>query len=277
MILLTGATGKVGRHVAAALGAQNTRVRAVSRAAKRAALPGVEAVQADLSNPDSLAPHLDGVDAAFLVWPFASIEAADDLAPRVVATLSERVPRIVYLSANAAEAAPDSFWARIERLVEASAESWTMLRPTGFAGNTLVWAGQTRIGDVVRWSYGDASRSLIDERDIAAVAVRALTEEKHAGKRYVLTGPERLTQIEQVQAIGRALGRDLRWEEVAPGNLRPHLASVFGSAEFADSALATWASFVDHPEPVTSTVRDVTGIPARPFEAWASDHAHAFR
>src|SRR3954452_20549929 len=78
-----------------------------------------------------------------------------------------------------------------------------------------MWAAQIRDSDVVRWPYGQAARSLIHERDIAAVAVRALTEDGHAGARYVLTGPETLTQVEQVHAIGDAIGRPLRWEELS--------------------------------------------------------------
>lgn len=277
MILLTGATGKVGRHVAAGLSARNTRVRSMSRTAKRAALPGVEAVRGDLRKPQTLEPFLDGIDAVFLVWPFMSIEATERLAPRVMSVLTRHVPRIVYLSAQVAADRPDSVWARVERAVESSAESWTVIRPTGFASNTLMWAPQTRTGDVVRWAYGNASRSLVDERDVAAVAVRTLTEDKHDGARYVLSGPETLTQIEQLAAIGGALARDLRWEEVSAAELRPHLAAMLGAEDGADAWLARWASFVERPEPVTRTVRDVTGIPARPFAAWAADHAPAFR
>jgi uncharacterized protein YbjT (DUF2867 family) len=119
------------------------------------------------------------------------------------------VPRIVYLSAQAAGERPDSFWAAVERLVEASGAQWTILRPTGFAANTLMWADQVRSSDVVRWVYGAAARSLIHERDIAAVAVRTLTGPGHAGERYVLTGPQAVTQAEQVRAIGAAIGRPL--------------------------------------------------------------------
>jgi hypothetical protein len=137
-----------------------------------------------------------------------------------MSVLSRHLPRIVYLSAQVAPDRPDSVWARVERAVESSAESWMVIRPTGFASNTLMWAPQTRAGDVVRWAYGNASRSPVDERDVAAVAVRTLTEAKHNGARYVLTGPETLTQIEQLEAIGRALGRDLRWEMRAT-DLRP--------------------------------------------------------
>jgi uncharacterized protein YbjT (DUF2867 family) len=93
----------------------------------------------------------------------------------VVEAIADRASRIVYLSAQAAAERPDWFWATVERQIEGSGAAWTFLRPTGFAANTLMWAPQIRESDVVRWPYGDAARSLIHERDIAAVAARALT------------------------------------------------------------------------------------------------------
>src|SRR5207248_8423865 len=155
--------------------------------------------------------HLGDAEAAFLLWPSFDTEGAD----RVVDVLARHVRRIVYLSAQAAGGRPDSMWGRVERAIEGSAAEWTFLRPAGFATNTLMWAKPIRESGVVRWPYGQAARSLIHERDIAAVAVRALAEDGHAGERYVLTGPEALTQIEQVRAIGDAIGRAVRWEEIS--------------------------------------------------------------
>jgi uncharacterized protein YbjT (DUF2867 family) len=126
------------------------------------------------------------------------------------------------------------------------------------------------------WPFGAAARSLIDERDIAAVAVRALTEDGHAGARYLLSGPAVLTQAEQLAAIGRALGRDLTWAELSRPVAQQALAEAWGDPGFAASALDTWERFVTHPETVTSTVRDVTGAPAHPFAEWAAAHAGAF-
>ena len=98
---------------------------------------------------------------------------------------------------------------------------WTFLRAGMFAGNALhFWAPRIRVGDVVRWPYLDAPTAPTDERDIAAVAVRALCDDAHAGAEYVVTGPESLTQAEQVQTIGRALGRSLRGEEISPEEAR---------------------------------------------------------
>jgi len=195
-----------------------------------------------------------------------------------VAKLAARhVTRIVYLSAQPAAERPGSFWALTERAIEDSGADWTFLRPTGFASNTLMWADQIRSGDVVRWPFGAAARSLIDERDIAAVAVQALTGDGHAGARYLLSGPAVLTQAEQLAAIGRALRRDLTWQELSRAEAQQALAAAWGDPGFAASALGTWEGFVTHPEVVTSTVRDLTGVPAHTFADWATANADAFR
>jgi uncharacterized protein YbjT (DUF2867 family)/ketosteroid isomerase-like protein len=277
MIVVTGATGTVGRQVVQQLVERGVPVRAVARDPGSARLPaGADVVRADLADPGSLERHLPGADSAFLVWPFTSPELAAEPGRRVVEALARHVPRIVYLSAEAAAGRPDSFWSTIERLIEESGAAWTMLRPTGFAVNTLMWADQIRNGGVVRWPYGAAARSLIHERDIAAVAVRALTEERHAGQRYLLTGPETITQAEQVAAIGEATGHLVRWEEMEPEAARELLLSAWGDPAFVDSALATWRRLTEEPEPVTRTVEEVTGVPARTFRQWAHDHRSDF-
>jgi uncharacterized protein YbjT (DUF2867 family) len=277
-ILIAGATGTVGRELVAQLSAGDTPVRALVRDPASANLPaGVELMQGDLSDPASLSDPLDAVESMFLVWPFTSEQAATTLAPAVIAAITRRVRRVVYLSADAASQNPDRFWARLERLIESSAAEFTFLRPTGFAKNTLMWAPQVRAGDLVRWPYGAAARSLIDERDIAAVALRALTEDGHAGATYVLSGPQTLTQIEQLDAIGAAIGRPLRWEEISREAARPGLVSAFGDDAFADSALDTWARFVALPESTTQTVEEITGSPARSLGEWAAHHADDFR
>jgi uncharacterized protein YbjT (DUF2867 family) len=183
----------------------------------------------------------------------------------------------VYLSAQPAGERPGSFWALVEQAIADSGVPWTFLRPTGFASNTLMWADQIRSGDVVRWPFGAAARSLIDERDIAAVAVRALTEDGHASSRYLLSGPAVLTQAEQLAAIGQALGRKLTWAELSRPEAQRALAAAWGDPAFAASALDTWERFVTHPEVVTSTVRDLTGVPAHTFADWAAANAGAFR
>ena len=271
-ILVTGATGGVGRHVLAGLVERGHRVRALVRDPDAADLPmTVEKVGGDLAEPATLDGALDGVESVFLLWPFFSAAGA----PAVVDKIARRAAHVVYLSAEGAAEDPKSFWAAVEGEIQTSGVSWTFLRPTGFAKNTLEWADQVRAG-VVRAPHGQAARSLIDERDIAAVAVRALTEDGHAGATYVLTGPETVTRAEQVRLIGEAIGRPVRWEEQSSQDARPELIALFGDEEFADRALDAWAGLVRRPERVTSTVAELTGAPARTFRQWAIDHADAF-
>jgi uncharacterized protein YbjT (DUF2867 family) len=277
-ILIAGATGTVGRELVAQLAERQIAVRALVRDPGSANLPaGVELVRGDLADPAGLSASLDGIERMFLVWPFTSERAATEIAPAVVEAIAQRVRRVVYISADAATDNPNRFWARLERLIERSAEEFTFLRPTGFAKNTLMWAPQIRAGDEVRWPYGEAARSLIDERDISAVAVRALIEDGHAGKTYVLSGPEVLTQVEQLGAIGEAIGRPLRWEEISREEARPGLVAAFGEEAFTDSALDTWARFVVAPERTTHTVQEIAGSPAHSLRAWATYHAADFR
>lgn len=268
--LVTGATGNVGRHVTLQLmRTEGVRVRALTRRPDVARLPaGIEVVRGDLTVPETLEAGLRGVDAVFLLWPLLTSEGA----PAVLEALARHARRVVYLSAPGG-----SFHAELERLIERSGLEWTFLRPTGFATNTLMWAPQIRSAGIVRWPYGEARRSLIHEQDIAAVAVRALIDEPHAGQRYLLSGPETLTQIEQAHAIGRAIGRPVQYQEISRDTARRELLAAWGNAALVDAALDGWSQMVTHPEPVTRTVEQITGSPARPFRDWARDHAEDFR
>jgi uncharacterized protein YbjT (DUF2867 family) len=276
MIVVIGGTGRTGRQVVAQLAERDRHVRVVSRGLTAPVSPAVDAVLADLADPASLEPALRGAEAVFLVWPFTSPEMTAGLAPKVGEIAARHASRVVYLSAQSAGEQPGSFWSIVERAIEDSGAEWTFLRPTGFAANTLMWADQIRSGDVVRWPFATAARALIDERDIAAVAVRALTEDGHAGARYALSGPEVLTQAEQLAAIGRALGRNLRWEDMPRQVALEALSEAWGDQAFAETALDSWEWFTDHPETVTSGVQDVTGSPAGRFADWASANAAAF-
>ncbi|GAA1694477.1 SDR family oxidoreductase [Fodinicola feengrottensis] len=282
-ILVTGATGKVGRQVVSQLLDAGRPVRAAVRDPDRAALPaGVQVVQADLGNPDSIAAAADGVEAAFLLWPYLSVPV--DAASTVVEAVAKRAQRLVALSSmgvhdERAKQADDNseFHATIERLVERSATEWAFVRPGGFAGNTLGWAEQIRATGVVRQPFGELARPLIHEADIAAVAVAALTGDGHIGAKYAVSGPALVTQREQVAAIGAAIGRELRFDEIPAEQARPQLVEAGWPAAMADEALRVWSGMLAHPEPMTRTIEAVTGHPARTFAQWAVDHADDFR
>ena len=203
---------------------------------------------------------------------------ADPVAAEVIDALTRHARHIVYLSAAAVADDHDGTGivgshARLEHLIEESGAEWTFVRPTGFAKNALMWADQIQQGDVVRWFHGAATRSLIHEHDIAAVAARTLTTDGHVGARYHVTGPEQLTLVEQVHAIGEAIGRPLRFDELAPEDA---MRELFPDSPFAKSIVDGHAKMVRKPEPVTSTVLDVTGSPALTFQQWAIDHAAEF-
>jgi uncharacterized protein YbjT (DUF2867 family) len=166
---------------------------------------------------------------------------------------------------------------QMERLIETSGLEWTFLRPDMFAGNALAWwAPQIRAGDIVRWPYLSAPKAPIDERDIAKVAVRALCEEGHVGAEYVLTGPQSLSQFEQVSIIGRVIDRPLRIQEMSPDEVRLEWLPIWPES-VVNMLLDAWAAAIGQPAHVTSTVAEVTGAPARTFLEWAIDHAREFR
>src|SRR5712692_6620270 len=139
------------------------------------------------------------------------------------------------------------------------------------------WAPQIRAGgDVVRWPHAAAPTASIDERDIAAVAVRTLCEDGHAGAEYVLTGPQSLSQFEQISTIGGVIGRSLRLEQISPEEARRELLALM-PAFVVNMLLDAWAAAIGQPAFVTSTVAEITGAPARTFLDWATDHAAEFR
>jgi len=280
-ILVIGATGNVGRQVVSQLLATNVRVRALIRNPDSANLPAqVEIVPGDLTLPATLDRTLDDVDAVFLVW----VALATAVAP-ALARIAKYVPRMVFLSAP--HRTPHPFFqqpnpvaamhAEIERLIEASGFQWTFLRPGMFAANTrLWWAPNIRAGNVVRWPYAEAPTAPIHERDIAAVAVRILREEGHGGEDYVLTGPQSLSQVEQVSIIGEATGRALRFEEISPDEARRELLTMM-PLPIINMLLNAWAAAIGQPAYITSAVADITGTPPRTFRDWVIDHAAEFR
>jgi uncharacterized protein YbjT (DUF2867 family) len=237
----------------------------------------------DLTVPDSLDAALDGAAAVFLVWT-AAVATAAAVVARLAAPTSGQRRRVVYLSSP--HQTPHPFFqqpnslrglhAEVERLLTAATVDTVVLRPGMFASNALHWwAPQIRTGDVVRWPYAAAETAPVDERDIAAVATRALLDEQHVGGDYVLTGPESLSQAAQVRAIGDAIGRPLQFEELSSDEFRRETAGTW-PASVADMLLGAWRATLGHPAFVTSVIQDIVGSPARTFYQWAADNAAAF-
>jgi uncharacterized protein YbjT (DUF2867 family) len=283
-VLVTGATGGIGRHVVDALLHAGASVRALTRQPGRAALPpGVEVVAGDFTIPESLDAALAGVTAVFLVWTAVPADAPAAVA-RFAAHPASAPRRVVHLSAPIWT--PHPFFqqpnpmrdvhAEVERLLAASGLEVAVLRPGMFAANALHWwAPQIRAGDVVRWPYGLAETAPIDARDVADVAARVLLDARYARGDYVLTGPASSTQAAQVHTIGEAIGRPLRFEEMSPNDFRRETEGVWPEG-VAEMLLSAWRAALGRPAFVTSAVQEILGVPARTVHQWAADHAAAF-
>ncbi|MEU4035507.1 NAD(P)H-binding protein [Streptomyces collinus] len=275
-VLVTGATGSVGRLVTAHLLAAGVRVRALTRDPAAAALPeGAETRQGDLLRPDTLRPALEGVERLYL-FPVpetarAVVEAAEEAGVRRIVVLS---------SSSVLDASGDHHSGEhhraVERAVEESGVEWTFVRPDEFASNVLwKWAESIRTEDVARAPYGAALRVPVHEADVADVAAAALLEDGHAGRAYALTGPEAITQADQVRAIARAVGRPVAFVEITPEQAREAMAAAM-PAPVVEMVLRYLADALAHPPVPVDTVERVTGRPARTFARWAADHAADF-
>jgi uncharacterized protein YbjT (DUF2867 family) len=256
-------------------------VRALTHRPQAAArLPeNVEVVTGDLTEPESLDAGLRGVGAVFLVWTIPPATA-----PAVIERLATYARRVVFLSSP--HQTPHPFFqqpnpmavlhADIERLIAAAGLESTVLRPGVFASNSLFWwATAIRDDGVVRWPYGAAETAPVDDRDVAAVAARTLYQDGHAGGDYVLTGPESLSQAEQVSIIGDVLGRHIRFEELSPDDFRTETEGSW-PRPVVDMLLTAWGATLGRPAFVTSTVSDILGSAPRSFRQWVADHTAAF-
>jgi uncharacterized protein YbjT (DUF2867 family) len=280
-VLLTGATGRVGRVVVDLLTDAGVPVRALTHRSETAAtLPAnVEVVTGDLTVPESLDAALRGVSAVFLLWTVPPATAS-----AVVERLAAHARRVVFLSSP--HQTPHPFFqqpnpmavlhADIERLMAAAGLESTIIRPGMFASNALFWwAPAIRADGVVRWPYAAAETAPVDDRDVAAVAARTLYEDGHAGGDYVLTGPESLSQAEQVCTIGDVLGRRIKFEELSPDEFRSETKGTW-PRPVVDMLLAAWGATIGRPAFVTSTVFDILGSAPRSFRQSVTDHATAF-
>ena len=286
MLLVTGATGTIGRPLIDALLNEDVKVRAVTHDSQAANLPaGVEVVEGDLARPDTIAPFLEGVTALFL-HPRAVGLAAGEL----LGLARERgVRRVVALSATNVDDPLDQQPSRyngdrnkeVEDAAVASGLAWVSLRASSFAANTLrTWGAQIRAGDVVRYPYANFAEALIHERDLAEVIARALHSDDLAarrGRRLELTGPQSLTHQQLVATIGEVLGRSLRYQELPPEVAKQGMVQQGIPEAFVEALMARYAREVGQPAPVTGDVERILGRPARTYAEWVADHADDFR
>ncbi|HVV14597.1 SDR family oxidoreductase [Amycolatopsis sp.] len=283
MILVTGATGLVGRPLVERLCEAGIPVRAVTRDPENAGLPReVELAAGDPSWPDTLAQALEGADAVFLN-PRAIGTHADELLALVRKSGVRRVVAISALNVDfELSRQPSRLTGEYNKEVEAAARAsgleWVSLRPGTYMANSIgMWAGQLRRGDVVRGAYAAASWAPIHEEDLAEVGVRALCSGELLGTSPVLTGPRSLTQQEMVAAIGAATGRALRFEEVGADAVEAAMARAGMPARMAAGFLAMQAESYGQERLVTGEVERILGRPGLTFAEWAVDHVMAFQ
>jgi uncharacterized protein YbjT (DUF2867 family) len=274
MILVTGATGTVGREVVRQLHTAGCKVRALSRNPEKLNFPeGVEAVSGDLTKLETLRAALDGVEKVFWMLP----QEADFNFPQIAQHSGVR--HIVLLSALAVEFGVENAIARLhlnaEQAVRESGVAWTFLRPGGFMTNSLQWADSIRSEGVVRIPFGDISGAAIDSRDIAVVAAKALSSDGHEGKIYTLSGPEMVTPRQQVGILGDVLGRNLGFETISDDIAREYMLRRMPT-EIVDS-LFDLSRRGQGISTVLPTVEEVTGQAPRTFKQWSIDHIEAFQ
>lgn len=282
MILVTGATGTVGRLVTERL-YDSGPVRLLTRDPRRAAPtgPDVEVVRGDFDDPGSLRAALAGVRSALLVTTNPLAPAQDR--SFLTAARAAGVGHVVKLSAQAVTdpGAVDLItrWQRAnEELLRASGLAWTLLRPRAFMSNTLGWARSVRGEGVVRAPDGTSRNASVDPRDIADVAVRVLTDPAaHAGRAYPLTGPAALSAVQQAEILGELLGRPLKFVELtreqALSGLLGRYPEPLAHALMESADRGRQGAKAD----VAPTVAELLGRPAGPYRDWARDHLSAFR
>ena len=274
-MLVMGALGSVGRLVLEQLLADGAPVRASSRRAEPDRFPaGVDVRTADLTDPESLAPAFDGVAQVFLYATHEGLEGV------VEALRAARVERVVLMSSGSV-VHPTSAGnpiaeehREVERAYAAAGVDLVPVRPLVLATNALGWTHQIKAAGTVSLYRPDALLAPVHERDIAAVAVEALRGRDDVGA--VLTGPARLSQRDQIAAIGAAAGRSIEVEELSRDATTAQLSrfmpagEVEGVLQYLDDAAAGNS-------PATGTAEDVLGRAPLSFDTWAADHAEDFR
>jgi uncharacterized protein YbjT (DUF2867 family) len=283
MLLITGGTGLIGNEVLRLLSQAGVPARALVRNPQKGQkLSGISWVRGDLSQPESLKAAFEGAKTLFL-----NTSISDDMVAwsrnALAAARGAGVTHIVKISAFGASdhsKAPICAWHyQVEKEMQASGLTWTILRPHHFMQNLLGQAPYIIKDGVVYSASGDGKIPYIDARDIAAVSAVTLTKPGHVGKKYVVTGAEALSYRQATEIIGRTIGRQLRFVDESPDEARARRKREGYSPAILESALAiaAYQRAGGKTVTITSTVADLTGRPPRTFAQFAQDHAAAFR
>jgi uncharacterized protein YbjT (DUF2867 family) len=289
MILVSGATGTVGREAAMGLHLAGAPVRALVRDPDRARAllgPDVELAVGGFGSPASLRGALDGAERMLVIAPMGP-RLAEMEAALVDAGARAGVRRVVKLSSlgvleppgpdGAPEPRQYPLHRQSERLLERSGMAWTHLRPGPFMQNLLAQAASIAGEGTLRAAWGGGSIAPVDARDVAAVAVRALLDDGHEGRAHALPGPEALTGPELAARLSAALGRPVRYADVPPEALAGTLRARGAPEWMVGALLEVMARVREGAAPEASdAVEPLTGRPARRLDEFARDHAPAF-
>ncbi|SDL09550.1 NAD(P)H-binding protein [Nonomuraea jiangxiensis] len=268
-ILVTGATGTVGRQLVQQLVQAGEQVRALTRDPAAADLPaGAEAVRGDLTKPDTLRPALDGVTGLHLIT-FGGDEPLQTGYEIVELAAKAGVRRVTVLSG----------WdpSTVEQALEQGDLGWTLLQPVEFMANALELAESIRTEGVVRAFDAGRTSAMVHEADIAAVAATALLQDGHAGKTYLLTGPQSLTLPEKLSTIGSAIGRTVELVRLTEEQAREGMRASGFPEEYVEFAIQLETNPPEAGMVVAPTVQEVTGRPGRTFAEWVAEHISLFR
>ncbi len=269
-ILVTGATGTVGRHLVEQLSQARHQVRALTRNPTKANFPeGVEVIAGDLTRPTTLGPALEGVTALHLINFSGDDYKLLDTGNEIVTMAEEAgVQRVTVLLGGEKGS--------LEHAIEASSLAWTFLQPVEFMSNALDFVASVRVDGVVRQAFGSRKSAMVHEADIAAVAAVALTEDGHAGKTYTITGPEVLTPPEMARIIGETIGRDIKFIELSERQAREQWQAEGYPQEVIEFFVWVYGNTPPEGYTVVPTVEQVTGCSARTFAQWVTESAHHF-
>jgi uncharacterized protein YbjT (DUF2867 family) len=280
MILVTGASGTVGREVVAQLLAQKLPVRALTRNAATGTFPaGVDVALGDLERPETLPAALAGVHKVFALSSGPAVGQHDANLARAVKAAG--IKRLVKLSANSVTDHPSQLigqWHLAgEQAIRDAGLAWTFVRPGGFMTNAYNWIATVKAVGKVFAAAGDGKSAPIDPRDIAAVVVRALTTDGHEGQTYTLSGPEALTMAEQVAQLARAIDKPLAYVAVPDAAAREGMRKAGLPTVMIDAILELMGNVrAGEGAVVLPTVEQVLGRKARRFADWAQEHRQAF-
>ncbi|MDQ3684356.1 MAG: SDR family oxidoreductase [Acidobacteriota bacterium] len=284
MILITGATGTVGSELVKQLAASGTRARALVRnRAKATSLEqtGFEVAEGDLAKPETLEAALQGVERVFLLSsPGPQMVTAEG--NLVEAAKRAGVKHVVKLSAIGAAADSSlmlGWWhGQIEKQIEESGLAFTHLRPNSFMQNFLGFAPTIKAHDAFYAPMKDAQSSVVDARDIAAVAKAALTEAGHENQIYTITGPEALSYTEIAEKLSSVLGRKISYVDVPPEAAKKGMMDAGMPEWFAEALNELYAAWTEgYGAIVTDVVRDVAKKESITFDGFARDYAPAFK